>query len=47
MTYVKNSLIGRGEFSTMPKLTSYKEQLQTEKNVPVKGLAHKDVKQKS
>ena len=38
-TYVRNSLIGRGKFSTMGKVSNY-EKLQTEKNVTVKGVAH-------
>ena len=46
VTYVRNNLISRGEFSTMPKLRSYYKQLQTEKNIPVTGVAHKDVKRK-
>ena len=46
VTYVRNNLISRGELSTMRKLSSYYKQLQTEKNIPVKGVAHKDVKRK-
>ena len=30
----------------MRKLSSYYKQLQTEKNIPVKGVAHKDIKRK-
>ena len=46
MTFVRNNLISRSEFSTMRKLRSYYKQLQTEKNIPVNGVAHKDVKRK-
>ena len=46
MTYIRNNLISRGEFSTMQKLRSYYKQLQTEKNIPVNGVAHKDLKRK-
>ena len=44
--YVRNNLISRGDFSTMRKLSSYFKQLQIEKNIPVRGVARKDVKRK-
>ena len=46
VTYVRNNLISRGEFSSNRKLGSYYKQLQIEKNIPVKGVAHKDVQRK-
>ena len=42
MAYV-NSLIGRFKFSTILKLSSHYKQLQSEKNVPFKRVAHKQL----
>ena len=47
VTYIRSNLISRSKFSTMQKLSSYYKQLQTERNIPVRGVAHKDVKKKT
>ena len=46
LKHVRSSMIERGQFSTITKLSSYYEKLQTEQNIPVKGVANKDVKRR-
>ena len=44
MGYVRVSLVEKGEITTMVKLSKFYEDPQLNKNVPVKGVAHKDIK---
>ena len=44
--YVQLHIIENGEFRTINQLSTFYSSLQTRKNLPVKGAAHKDVKRR-
>ena len=44
--HVEGSLVEIGEFTTISKLSKFYKQLQHNKNIPVKGVAQKDIKRR-
>ena len=44
VVYVRVSLVEKGDITIVAKLSKLYKDMQLNKNVPVKGVAHKDIK---